>query len=109
MAQEVKRFYSKNLITRLRVQVPIKPFFFAFAKIQDSFVIYIFAENACFDVLCTCKRLHSVQWRSLYGDTETMQELLLKTCTSSARSKIKVWNETVTESCMGLGCSTHWR
>ena len=33
------------------------------------------------------KRLHSVKWRSLYGDTATMQELLLKTCTSSARSK----------------------
>ena len=28
------------------------------------------------------KRLHSVKWRSLYGDTATMQELLLKTCTS---------------------------
>ena len=27
------------------------------------------------------KPLHSVKWRSLYGDTATMQELLLKTCT----------------------------
>ena len=27
------------------------------------------------------KRLHSVKWRGLYGDTATMQELLLKTCT----------------------------
>ena len=35
------------------------------------------------------KQLHSVKWRSLYGDTATMQELLLKTCTSSARSKKK--------------------
>ena len=26
------------------------------------------------------KRLHSAKWRSLYGDTATMQELLLKTC-----------------------------
>ena len=33
------------------------------------------------------KRLHSVKWRSLYGDTASMQELLLKTCTSSAWSK----------------------
>ena len=51
-------------------------------------------------------RLYSVKWRSLYGDTATMQELLLKTCTSSAK---EVWNETVTESCMGQDCSTHWR
>ena len=28
------------------------------------------------------KRLHSVKWRSLYGDTVTMQELLLETCTN---------------------------
>ena len=33
------------------------------------------------------KRLHSVKWRSLYRDTATMQELLLKTCTSSAWRK----------------------
>ena len=33
------------------------------------------------------KRLHSVKWRGLYGDTATMQELLLKTCTSSACKK----------------------
>ena len=33
------------------------------------------------------KRLRSVKWRGLYGDTATMQELLLKTCTRSARRK----------------------
>ena len=55
------------------------------------------------------KRLHSVKWRSLYGDTATMQELLLETCTSSAGSKINVWNETVTESCIEQDCSIHWR
>ena len=33
------------------------------------------------------KRLHSVKWRSLFGDTATMQELLLITRTSSALSK----------------------
>ena len=54
------------------------------------------------------KRLHSVEWRSLYGDTASMQELLLKTCTSSAWSK-KVLAGTVTESCMAQDCSTHWR
>ena len=65
-------------------------FCFAFANMQDFFVISMFAEKACFDVLCTCKRLHSVKWRSLYGDTATMQELLLKTCTSSAWRKRKL-------------------
>ena len=39
------------------------------------------------------KRLHSVKWRDLYGDTATMQELLLKTCTSSAwRKRSLEWN-----------------
>ena len=39
------------------------------------------------------KRLHSVKWRGLYGDTATMQELLLKTCTSSAWTKRNLeWN-----------------
>ena len=33
------------------------------------------------------KRLHSVKWRGLYGDTATMQELLLKTCKSSTVEK----------------------
>ena len=38
------------------------------------------------------KRLHSVKWRGLYGDTATMQELL-KTCTSSAWKKRNLkWN-----------------
>ena len=39
------------------------------------------------------KRLHSVKWLGLYGDTATMQELLLKTCTSSAwRKRSLEWN-----------------
>ena len=39
------------------------------------------------------KRLHSVKWRGLYGDTTTMQELSLKTCTSSAwRKRSQEWN-----------------
>ena len=49
------------------------------------------------------KRLHSVKWRSLYGDTATMQELILKTCTSSTVEKKserklsfhRVWDRTV--------------
>ena len=47
----------------------------------------MFGEKTCFDVLCTCKAFHSVKWRSLFGDTATMQELLLKACTSSAWRK----------------------
>ena len=39
------------------------------------------------------KRLRSVKWRGLYGDTATMQELLLKTCTRSAwRKRSLEWN-----------------
>ena len=52
-------------------------------------MIYMFAEKACFDVFCTCKatslsKMAKLLWR---------YKLLLKTCTSSARSKMKVWNE----------------
>ena len=39
------------------------------------------------------KRLHSVKGRGLYGDTATMQELLLKSCTRTAWSKRSLeWN-----------------
>ena len=87
MAQYVKRLYSKNLITRFRVRAPVKPFFCFrkdagffvwFTRLQKKHVLMHYAH---------VKRLHSVKWRSLYGDTARMQELLLKTCTSSARSK----------------------
>ena len=45
------------------------------------------------------KPLHSVKWRSLYGDTATMQELLLKTCTrlqggkESVLKKVILWKQ----------------
>ena len=72
---------------------------------QDSFCdLHVCRKKHVFMYYAHVKRLQSVQWRSLYGDTATMQELLLKTCTTSARSKKKVWNETVTESCMGQDC-----
>ena len=51
------------------------------------------------------KRL--VKWRSLYGYTATMQELLSKNVQVLHEGN-DVWNETVTESCMGQDCSTHW-
>ena len=43
--------------------------------------------------------LHSVKWRSLYGDTATMQELLLKTLTrlqggkESVLKKVILWKQ----------------
>ena len=63
-------------------------FFFAFAKKQEFFLIYMFSEKKhVLMYYAHVKRLHSVKWRGLYGDTATMQELLLKTCTSSAWKK----------------------
>ena len=59
------------------------------------FSIYMFAEKTCFDILCTCKATSLSKWRGLYmyGDTATMQELLLKTFTRSAwRKRSLEWN-----------------
>ena len=102
----------EGLSPRLRVRAPVKPFLFLF---------FCFGKEAGFFSRFTCcrkkhvlmyyahvKRLYSVKWRGLYGDTATMQALLLKTCTILHGGK-DVWNETVTESCMVQGCSTHWR
>ena len=81
---------------------PIK-FFFIFLLSQTCrkfFVIYMFAEKACLMSYAHVKRLHSVKWRSfMLVDTATMQELLLKTCTSSAWKKRslllnRVWDRT---------------
>ena len=77
----------KSLSPRLRVRAPVKPFFifyfFAFAKKQECFAIYVFAEkNHVLMYYAHVKRLHSVKWRGLHRRKE-------------------VWNETVTESCMG--------
>ena len=89
---------SWGLSQRLRVRVPVKPFFyflfFAFAKKQEFFAIYMFAEKKhVLMYYAHVKRLHSVKWRGLYWDTATMQELLLKTCTSSAWKKRNLeWN-----------------
>ena len=65
---------------------PIKIFFFIF--------FLIFAQEIFRDLhVCRRKNKHvlmyyaPVKWRGLYGDTTTMQELLLKTCKSSARKK----------------------
>ena len=65
---------------------PSKTFFyiyiFCFRKDAGNFfVIYMFAEKHVLTQYVHVKPLHSVKWRSLYGDTAAMQELLLKTCT----------------------------
>ena len=46
-------------------------------------MIYMFAERKKHVLMyyAHAKPLHSLKWRSLYGDTATMQELSLKTCT----------------------------
>ena len=63
-------------------------FFFAFANMQEIFRdLHVCRKKACLMSYAHVKRLHSVQWRSLYGDTATMQELLLEMCTRSARWK----------------------
>ena len=54
-------------------------FFFCFRKYAGNlFMIYVFAEKSMFDVLCTCKATSLSKMAKLYGDTTTMQELLLK-------------------------------
>ena len=72
----------EGLSPRLRVRAPVKPFFFFF-----FFFFYFRKEAGIFRGLHVCrkmhvlvyyahvKRLHSVKWRGLYGDTATMQEL----------------------------------
>ena len=89
----LKDFENKveGLSPRLRVRAPVKPFLFfifAFAKKQDIFRdLHVCRKNHVFMFYAHVKRLHSVKWRGLYGDTATMQELLLKTCTSYAWRK----------------------
>ena len=57
-------------------------FFFAFAKMQVIFRdLHVCRKKHVLMYYAHAKPLHSVKWRSLCGDTATMQELLLKTCT----------------------------
>ena len=66
---------------------PIKNFFlffylFAFAKMQVIFRdLHVCRKKHVLMYYAHAKPLHSVKWRSLYRDTATMQELLLKICT----------------------------
>ena len=65
----------EGLSPRLRVRAPIKLFFFFYfllsQRSRKCFAIYMFAEKACFDVLCTCKatslsKMARLVWR--YSD-----------------------------------------
>ena len=67
----------------------------------------MFAEKKTFLIYYAhVKRLHSVKWRGLYGDTATMQELLLnlyKFCMEEKKSGMKlslnrVWDRTAPSS-----------
>ena len=78
---------------------PSKTFIFIFyvllsQRSRKCLAMYMFAEKKHFLMYYAhVKRHHSVKWRGLYGDTATMQELLLKTCTSSAwRKRSLEWN-----------------
>ena len=104
----------ESLSLRLRVQAPVKPFFlflyFAFVKKQDFFfAIHMIAEKACFYLLCTCKatslsKMERLVWR--YRDEAgSIIENVYKFC----MEENEVWNDTVTEWCIGQDCSTHWR
>ena len=44
------------------------------------------------------KRLYSVKWRSLYGDTATIARATIENMYKFCKEPKKVWNVTVTES-----------
>ena len=72
-------------------------------------MIYMFAEKGMFFyVLCTCKATSLSKMAKLvlrYSvNARAFIENVYKFCMEQ-----KVWNETVTESCMTQDCSTHWR
>ena len=84
----------EGLRPRLRVRSPVKKFFLFFYFLLSK-RSRVFSRFTCLQkkhvlmYYAHVKRLHSVKWRGLYKDTATMQELLLKTCTSSAWRKKK--------------------
>ena len=63
-------------------------FFFCFCKYAGNFSRFTYLQKKhVLMYYAHVKRLHSVKWRSLYGDEATMQEQIFKTYTSSAWRK----------------------
>ena len=105
------RLYSENkvegLSPRLGVRAPIKPcLFFIFLLSQRSrkfFAIYMFAEKACFVVLCTCKatllsKMARLVWR-YSDDAGSIIENVYKFCMEEKKSGMKlslnrIWDRT---------------
>ena len=87
----------EDLSPRLRVRDPVKPFiyfFFAFAKKQEFFVIYMFAEKACSDVLCPCtatslSKIARRVWRHS-DDAEAIIENVYKFCMEEKKFEMKL-------------------
>ena len=101
----------KDFDNKVEGSSPSKTFFyflfFAFAKMQEIFVIYMFAEKACFDVLCTCKatslskslsKMVKLVWR-YSDDARAIIENVYKFCMEEKKSGMKlslnrVWDRT---------------
>ena len=72
------KYNSKIPKTKLKARDPVKLFFlfFILQRSRKFFAIYMFAEKKhALMFYAHVKRLHSVKWRGLYGDSATMQEL----------------------------------
>ena len=73
----LKGFVLKGFDNKAEGSSPSKTFFFCFRKYAGNFSRFTCLQKK-HDLMyyAHVKRLHSVKWRSLYGDTATMQELL---------------------------------
>ena len=82
----------EGLSPKLRVRAPVKPFFLFFAsqRSRKFFAVYMFAEKACFDVLCTCKatslsKMARLVWR-YSDDAGAIIENVYKFCMEEKKS-----------------------
>ena len=79
----------KKSVNKVEGSSPSKTFFlfffiFCFRKEAGIFRdLHVCRKKHVLMYYAHVKRLHSLKLRGLYGDAATMQELLLKTCTSS--------------------------
>ena len=97
----------EGLRPSLRVRDPVKPFFIFYLLLSqrswEFFAIYMFAEKACFDVLCTCKatslsKMARLVWR-YSDDAGAIIENVHKFCMEEKKSELKlsmnrVWDRT---------------